>query len=514
MRINTTSKIQQRTIPDGVWWIGATGMLLYAMFVALSINHHLFAPSQLHNYYSHYGEGYVHRGFIGSLIRLFVGTPTPESIRYIVPRLDVALITANLIILWALLVPRILKLRQATSERAAWFALTAVLLLSPLWKEMMERDGYFDEHVHFLSLLAMLMLIHKRPLMLVIFGSIAILIHRQGIFYTTALGLMAIHLACWHPDYRRQWHLWAGVFIFFPLFFGLSFIINDKAAAMQMFADANIPEITQRLDKLKVENVAAGGRKVAHLMSLYLSAPSYTLLGFAIYALPPLILTLLLPWLATICRLQFTTHSLYVRWAGFALPLAMSLISLPIVFMSHGWSRHLHTLWMFLGMAMVYYLWFAKPEESAKQRGKKARGHHSSRQTPPSIFTAVIAVVLTAMAWLYGGMSLVVGSAEAPWLHPCRQYCVAGITSHQIGRDIAWALWRLQANAVVPFAINAGEFSNSFAYPHSLPTRSDNLLVPSNYDKKFIHAVYLFRPKYPTFTLRSPTRPIRPIQYD
>ena len=60
-------------------------LLVYGIWHILSVNFHEFGGSQMFQYYLHYGEGYVHRGLIGSLVRVFIGTPETQWLKICYP---------------------------------------------------------------------------------------------------------------------------------------------------------------------------------------------------------------------------------------------------------------------------------------------------------------------------------------------------------------------------------------------------------------------------------------------
>ena len=395
-----------------------------------------------------------------------------------------------MLFLWALLVPRILT-SFLPSARLPLIAFAGLLLLSPMWGELVVRDAYLDEHIHIFALFGMVALLTRRPLLVATCGLIAILIHRQGIFYAGLLAMFALHLILYNKQYRDHWRRWLAVAIFFPTVFIILQLLNDNDSALKILRDSNVDKIIKELDFLQKSNFAVGGYKVSYLYTLMAIKPEFILQSILIYGAPPLLAAMFLPYMAAKLNLSFIGASPMVRYLGMALPSVATVMSLPLLFLTHGNSRTWHLTWIFLALVFVYYVWFLSPvafkKQSTKAKKRDSRGGH--------VFSKLSAIGLLATVWFYGGAPILMANYDRPWIFPCRQFCVPGITSH-FGLSIVQRLWRWQVEGIFPLSINAREHESLFGYPYGdLQTQDGAILIPAKYSNNiFSHILTIPEP--------------------
>lgn len=446
-------------------------LLVYGIWRMLSIDFYDFGNSQRFQYYLHYGEGYVHRGLIGSLVRFFVGVVDERWLHNFIPRIEIVLNIFNMIFLWGLLMPRILT-AFLPSAQLPLIAFAGLLLLSPMWGELVIRDGYFDEHIHIFALFGMVALLTRRPLLVAVCGLIAILIHRQGIFYAGLLAMFALHLILYNKQYRDHWRRWLAVAIFFPTVFIILQLLNDNEAALKILRDSNVDKIIKELDFLQKSNFSVGGYKVSQIYSMMAIKPEFILQSILIYGAPPLLAALFLPYMAMKLNLSFIGASPMVRYLGMALPSAATVMGLPMLFLTHGNSRNWHLMWIFLALVLVYYVWFLLPV-AKKNKKQRVRGAH--------VFAKMSAIGFFTVMWVYGGSPILMASYERTWIFPCRQFCMPGITSH-FGNDIVRRLWEWQVGGIFPMSINAGDYEDLFGFPYrDLREQDGAISIPAEY---------------------------------
>lgn len=146
-------------------------------------------PYALGQYLYTYEEGFLIRGFLGSLFE-FIGGPEPMAVRAIAEEFS----TWFYFLFIATLIGTFIKLRPneppSTHPDSTSFAnlLFLVLLSGPLLVGIGATRGFFDTYILTLALLAYLAFVHHRLILAFLLTSLATLIHEQVAF--TVLPMM------------------------------------------------------------------------------------------------------------------------------------------------------------------------------------------------------------------------------------------------------------------------------------------------------------------------------------
>lgn len=445
-------------------------LLVYAVLCALSgsiwrtnIIFHIY------NWYYHYGEGYINRGLMGTLARLFFGDTGKmepnELIRWLIPT-ERWLISVEIFLVWLLLVPKIALTKQFSPiTRWLLMSFTAVLLLSPIWKYLASFTAAMDKWIYLFILAAIAALIFKRPMIFSIFMVMSILVHRGGVFFTGILILMAWHAAWRLPAFQRQRRTWffAGLvpLLIFPALALLhdsnrvwSIILKSKAASL---LNESPPDGAVGL------GAASGGiADIIYIIDDMLLFPQSALLGFLLFAGPPLFLALLFSWVSSHANLRLgdtSPPSALAQYADSLLAPIMTALPLPIIFFAFDWSRFFYWCWLSLTLAFIYHVWYYQSSQASDTKRNKR-----------SLKITAAAVVF--IAGTYAGTPLLIAWIDRPFYNPCKRWC--SITEHHWGIFITRALHKALIQAPFPLQFNIAERQHRLNSDDSLSQKLSN----------------------------------------
>ena len=447
-------------------------ILIYAGATFWSVNVGPFDKWQLYHWYFHYGEGYVHRGLAGSLVKLFAGVPSPAQVQSVVPKIQTAMTFINILFLWALLFPRII-LKFPPPSRVAMLAFAALLLLSPVWKEFALHIGFMDVYVFFFGLCAAAALVGRRPFWFALFLFVGVLLHRQAILFAAGIGLAALHAAWWLPEFRARRMHWAAAVAAQPMLFLFLSVLHDGDAAEQLLRATGFSEILTQVEHLRESNLSVGFAKPLERISEMSMHSRNALIGVFIFGGPPLLAAATLPIWTRKLRLRFAGDDEKTRQiADYLLPSAAILTLVPLQFVSVDWARHFYQMWMLLAMIFVYYAWFLSPIPQGKRKTRAQKRGGGVRQN-----ARIAAIVFGFCGWMFAGMPYITAHLATPTLFPCARFCVALFTAHAPGTVVAEAITRWQINAILPVSVNPAHHRRSLNFPELLPLRDGRLLA-------------------------------------
>lgn len=454
----------------GKFTLPGWAILAFSILAMLSADGLSPGVSSLHSYFYHYGEGYVHRGLIGHILRFFLGEVSGDVMSNVAVRMYVFTLVADMVMLWFLLVPRISDFASIRLRRVM-LGVAAVILLAPIWKASASSEPFMDAYVLCFALLAYFALLKNRPLAFFVFLVLAMLAHRVGIFFGIAMGVLGLHAAWASGVHRQKWHWYAAVMAAQPVLFAILHFLNDPAVAERILETSGVPLIIREMDEFVVNNISASVQNTEVVWAGMKAHFLHFIVVVCAHFMPPFILACALPILLR-GRLATSPEAVQERRVLQALPPLIVAMPVPIVFFGYDTSRFLEFSWWFLGFATMHYAWFC-----VRDGGEASR--EPSRWPP---------FVLAAAAWLSAGMY-----PSNSWMghfgyrFSCSRICIPLVTDNFIMKTVAAKMANFRTAVLYPFELTLEHFSMFKGVRfHGLKAEDGALPVPKNF-KKEIH---------------------------
>lgn len=436
------------------WQTGiAVFILAFAMLSGLFWPRSVVDSSQFANWVFNYDLGYAHRAFMGSFFQFIHGEPTRAKILEIVPVWEYWLLAVLILFMWCLLVPRLLLSHFSSAVKWLLLAFCALVLLAPIWRTNMVNVGFMDKWIFLAVLLAFSAFIANKPIFYWLFCSVGITIHPMMVFYNLLMSLFVLHAVFFLPAYGAR--RWLPMCVAVPLMSLFFYGIHDNARHLAL--------IEQYADELlsSAESVSAG---YAHynfenlfgpMLGRFMLFPRNAFLGFIFFNGIALTFAIALavvlkrygvnfgqatalPW--SRLRPAVEKYNLLILLAP------CTLFMLPINAVAVDWSRFFYHGWWMLGLALIYLIWFLPDSVSPRKEGKRPK------RSQVSIF--VVAGLVAAVAYGYGGAPLNVSHINRPWVFSCRQFCIPLLTVNPVGEWYSGAVFSVLRSALLP--IHAG----------------------------------------------------------
>ncbi|MGI9346904.1 MAG: hypothetical protein ACR2PV_02815, partial [Gammaproteobacteria bacterium] len=187
---------------------------------------------------------------VGTLVKfIYAPAVTAEDLEIFVPATGRFFFFFNLVLLWALLAPRIVLGRFTLPTKWMLMAFTAVTLAAPHWKIYSYSITNLDNWVNACALLSLAALIFKRPALFAVFIMTGFMINRLMLPFAALLFLLALHAVWRREDFRHRARAWLSAIAACFLLMGLLMIIaNDPACSLQR---SNLPQDSIVWESLK-----------------------------------------------------------------------------------------------------------------------------------------------------------------------------------------------------------------------------------------------------------------------
>ena len=418
-----------------------------AILSALAFDYQSLDNSQLKNFYLHYGNGYVHRGLIGTIIHVFNGGPPDEGwVRAFWPRFETFLNVSIMVLLWAAMAPRIC-LSFAGAQRNILLALLAAIMLSPMWRELLLHDGFMDEYMMFFILLAgVSAAVFRRPLPFFIFCCLAVLAHRAGMLFFAVLVLLILHAMLVSEGFRRRWQQWSAAMLAAVLFCAATTAFNDSDQVLELLRQSKSEYIINNdvanYDDYEMVYHTPWQHIFPIMMAAYAHATGFVAISLLVFCSVPIAICLLLPWLAKNHRPRLLSgRGLRAYWL---LPPTVIAITLSINLVAFDWSRFLYWIWFTAALLLLHHVWLL-PASAAAPQAAGGRQNAAARWIVP---------VMALVSWIHAGSFYLTSYIKFPYAFQCRQYCIPGLTSHAAGSLYAQQAFDLLLSAAHPTDID------------------------------------------------------------
>ena len=391
-------------------------------------------------WFYNYDHGFVQRGLRGAIIGLFYEDLTIETIQPLILRSEKIIIIASILMLWAVLVPKIWTHNFSDKNKLMFTAFAAVLLFVPAWKMFGFIAGFGDEWAFFFAMLSFICFLGKQPFFYVFFMVMGYLCHTQGVIYLCMLNVLIVHSVLRNPAYTKHWRKWIIAAIM-PVGVIVSLYLIDQKEALLAIYNQYGSEWRRFLPERDISIVfrmgtqeKTGGDFYSHIIKEGL-ALNY-IKHFATYGAYTLIYTMLFSYACVHAGVYCKTKFLAINWPMLArlIPYECFIISamlafgtIPFVVVGGDGERFLHVSFLMAAIIVAYFLWFfddvcndqeAPTAKSGKNReekkGKKKaifdRGipKAANSENADGRFITPITVFMIIWAYTFAGAPLIV----------------------------------------------------------------------------------------------------------
>ena len=398
----------------------AVGVALLPLALLSSLDYSPHVDNwQTINWFLSYQHGYVHRGLMGEIVRLFHDSPRIEQVHSLVLTLERGVIIASTLILWALLIPRIWRREPSGQDKLMFTAFAAVLLLAPIWRIFGLIAGFGDEWAFLFALLALASLIAKCPFCYICSIVVAYMFHPQGVLYAILLSMFILHAIMRNPAYARRWRTWtfamlAPLCIIAALYASVSpaaiaaELILHKDEFLRIMPESDFMNIYNEFvpaDEAKLSQWPRRWQNILLLAKMFAALFLPTLVYAALFSLAwarrmtqPAKAPFLLADSPILARL--------VPYEGYMITMAAAFFATPMILVGGDWDRFFHMSWLGVSLATIYLLWFPEQRNEQPPAGKKQR--KKSKPAAKSLLPGIIAAVMAVWAAVFAGAPPVV----------------------------------------------------------------------------------------------------------
>ena len=476
----------------------AIGVLLFAL-ISANFDSPRLDRYGLFNWFASYECGYINRGLVGTMVKfIFAPAVTVEDLEIFVPAAGRFLLFFNLVLLWALLVPRIVLGRFTPSTKWMLMAFTAVILTAPNWKIYSHFVTTLDNWVNACVLLSLAALIFKRPVLFAVFIMAGFMINRLMLPFAALLFLLALHAVWRREDFRRQARVWLSAITACFLLMGLSMIIaNDPVCSLQR---SNLPQDSIVWESLKY--LHSLNHMIDYMLNKWTLYPYTFLFGLLYFFAPAALVAVLFIWGCSRVRLQFgdgkaapiANHRLsFLLSAGERLlPLFGVLATVGMIFVAIDFARVLLWSWFGLTLIIVYYVWFAAAPAAKQQQQQRKVKQQQQRKIINPLPQSLLTVFMFTIAYGFGGTPFVWSNIDFPQLGilQCRQWCLRPLTiGNPLGDWYAASLRQVYGTSGLPFyatAAQAKKLGLENIAIRDFILRNGKLIIPQGFTENII----------------------------
>ena len=447
-------------------FIIAIGVLLFAL-ISANFDSPRLDRYGLFNWFASYECGYINRGLVGTLVKfIFAPAVTVEDLEIFVPAAGRFLLFFNLVLLWALLVPRIVLGRFTPSTKWMLMAFTAVILAAPHWKIYSYSITNLDNWVNACALLSLAALIFKRPVLFAVFIMMGFMINRLMLPFAALLFLLALHAVWRREDFRRRARAWLSAIAACFLLMGLLMIIaNDPACSLQR---SNLPQDSTVWESLK--HIHSLNHMIDYMLNKWTLYPYTFLLGLLFFFAPTVLVAALFIWGCSRANLQFgdseavptTNHrlSFLLSTGERLLPIFGVLATVGMIFVAIDFVRVLLWSWFGLTLIIVYYVWLATAPAAKQQQQQRKIKQQQQRKIINPLPQSLLTVFMFTIAYGSGGSPFVLSNIDYPQLAilQCRQWCLRPLSiGNPLGDWYAASLRQVYGISGLPFYASAAQ---------------------------------------------------------
>lgn len=480
-------------------------------FALLSVNFNIFQINsmRLSDYYYNYSLGYLNRGLVGSILHYLYGVPAEATIQAVVPQFNYYFMRVVVLLCWLLLFIPLVQLKTSTSLHWLLVAVAALLLLAPIWRYQ-NHYHHLDPYIFLCSLLALVALLKRRPLLMTLPLLVGTLVHPLMLLYLTLLGALVLHACMVNEHYVVLWRRWLLAFGLVVMGYLLASLVNDPARNLQLLTDYGYP---YPADYAWLE---------LDFFHTFTNASNYILAVWSMHTATQLwlvVLYLLIPTGLFVLLAHECSHE--AGWQS--VPLSHRLAQLPTTRWKLRYDKQLLViagmLWfaptalvitdtyrMFLlgfwsvGIVLIYLLWGQVAKQAVFQELSK----------PRIIYRNCLTGLCVLLAYTFGGAPLVDFLEGRSAVHQCQKNCIAYVTDNPLGRFYTETVIASYSEKIYPIAMDSRTIQRHKFANLGFARHDDALIVPANtndYLVNLIVPVNIEQPLRLTLNYASSTTP-------
>ena len=437
-------------------------MLPLSLLAALDYSPHVDTWQTMYWFYN-YDYGFVQRGLRGEIISYFQDSPTIESVQSVILRWERIVIIANILMLWAVFVPKTWICDLSNKNKLMFTAFAAVLLLAPAWKMFGFIAGFGDEWNFFFAMLALISFLGKQPFLYVLFIVMGYLCHTQGSIYIGIMSMLVVHSILRNPEYTKHWRKWAAAAIMPGAIMASLYLIDQKEALLAVYNQYRdewsriIPQQDLFITFAVGVTQKGGGGIVAFAISEALAAYGYNIRLFIAYGAYMLIYAALFSCACIHARIACKNNFLAIKqpvlarlvpYENFMISVVPFFMAIPIVVVGGDWERFLHVHFLAMAIITTYFLWFYTNAHSVKKQPKDKK--RRPKTLAPSKFTVPITVFMVVWAYTFAGAPVVVFGRVVDTCNLCQDKTYF-LNKHPLGEWFSQTLYDFTAYENVSF---------------------------------------------------------------
>ena len=484
-------------------------ILMIACFVTLGFPG-LINASHVNTWFFSYEYGYLNRGFMGSLFQLVHGSTTAEKIYKYLPLWDKVFLAVVVAIFWAMLVIPIWKGRFSYQSKWLFMAFVAVVIFSPIWKEVGSQVGQLDEYVLLWVLLAFLFFLGNKPVGFLCCIAPCFAVHPQGFIYALLMLGLVIHAILRSPRHAARWRAWvlvAFLSLCVPVLLGmlhsgersLAFIEMNKEELLKMQTPDNYEYSKSDYGSADKSKFASSHLSFGFsIHSIIYSTWSYAvMLGIVGYALPIFAYVFLFAYaLGKTAKANRTSYLSFnhpflarlIACEHYIVMGGLALLVFPTLFLG-DWGRVIYWSWFRVGIVSAYFLWFYSHNQATSTKreknpkAKKQKKASKGKKYVDCLFAGIVGL----WAYMFSGAPLVLGNIVDPTIYNCEKcgYFYPYLNSNPLGDLYSESLYRfLVMGNASDFHLDAQNIYvmnvyNFASYPFDL--ENDKLRIPEDF---------------------------------